>query len=368
MRRIAGCADIDIQLACGNLRGLALNRTVTVDRQNHIHGRAGCARKLACFAANRIGFVHRAGAAACAALEIRCNIVTRYTIAIVIAVAKRRRCHAGCRADRTCCQAIRFFKLLILQSLIIMNLAHNRAPDAQMGVICIYNLLLTVIPHPDTGGIVRRIAIEGQVNGIIGGTCFTCNIHAADGCLRTGTLRDNITHHIRQQEGGCFLQHPMCFLFGIIQKHVAVMVIHHAIEHRLIIGAAVGNGCIGRRLLQNGNALCQTAECRCCRLIPFINRGKAKVQQILISRIRADHHKGLNRQHVHGMPDTLTHCSRPDIFAVPVFGRPAAVGNRLINDDGAGHQQSRINRGGIRRQGLHRRALLTQCLCRTVEY
>ena len=160
-----------------------------------------------------------------------------------------------------------------------------------MGVIFVFIIsLLTVIPHPDTGGIVRRIAIEGQVNGIIGGTFLPATFMPLMAAFVPVPFV--ITSRIISVSRKAVVSFStrMCFLFGIIQE--ARCRHGHTPRYRnirLITGASsVGNGCRGLLSApERKRAHCvRPPSAVVAAFIPFINRGKAKVQQILISRIR----------------------------------------------------------------------------------
>lgn len=154
----------------------------------------------------------------------------------------------------------------------------------------------------------------------------------------------------------------------VVDQHLAVVINNLRKEHRLCVDAAVGDSGIGRRHLQVGHAVGDSAQGQSRVVVRIGQRCDAEVLRVFHTELRCNGlHQTADRNDVHGIDDTVPDAGIALITgAVPVGeGLLANRENRIVIDS-TQRRAARIHGGGKRSQHLEGGTGLTKGVAGTV--
>ena len=200
-----------------------------------------------------------------------------------------------------------------------MDTGHNFLPEVLVEVSRILRKLLVIVKsRPYRTGIIWCISYKPQVIVCICSTSLTCNCHIIKLAGCTCTLCHNILH--------CACQKPCCAFFDnrtscrcFLDQYIAVVIQDLGIVKRFDIISTVCDRCICSTQFDVCNTIRQTAKCQrqiCIRpyrsigifvrLCTMCQSGKAKIIQVLKSKLRCNFLQTFDRYDVDGILDRFS--------------------------------------------------------------
>ena len=218
--------------------------------------------------------------------------------------------------------AVGLNKILFL--FLFVDTAHCRLPD-RLG-ICGHGLWrIVVISAPDNAGVIRCKACKYRITVLSGGSRLSGNTNVVDrevgGC--SGTLGHNVFHGAGKKPCRCLLKYLLGLISRSIKDNITLAVLNRGVENRTVVLASVGNGSIGAGKLKVGNTIGNSTKSKSLVIISTLKSGDTHILNILITQSGTDICKGLDRDYIHGLGNSLTNGGKALVLVVVVVDRTA---------------------------------------------